>query len=396
MRKHTRLSRRNVLAGAAAASAAIAAPGLTRVAGAQSSAPFKIGVFYAAAGPASALFGPTQKASAELAAEQINAAGGVLGRKVELFFANGDGAVAEATQSAARLMLSEKVDFFMGSHNSAVREALVATIRGRVPYVYTPIYEGGECAPHTYVIADTPQQQMETTLPWLHKKQPIKSVYLIGNDYVWPRVTNDHAKRIVAGLGGQVVGEDYAPLGAPNKFEEAVTRIKDRKPSLVLVTLVGGDNVNFNRTFAGFGLAKDIWRMSSLLEENTLLGIGAENSANLYGCMSYYGSNPTKENAAFKEQYKKKFGDKAPILGLIGVDCYAGVKFIEAAVKKAGGAEPAKVSAIVEGLTFDTASGPMTMRKRHVDKNMFLAECRGTEFHVVETFANVPSGQTCA
>ena len=118
-------------------------------------------MFYAIAGPAANLFGPTQKACAELAVEQINASGGILGRQIELLFANGDAAVADATKAAVRMLLEDKVDFFLGSHNSAVREALVATIKGKVPYVYTPIYEGGECSPNTYVIADTPQQQME-------------------------------------------------------------------------------------------------------------------------------------------------------------------------------------------------------------------------------------------
>ena len=389
-----RPSRRRFVAGASALGALASAPGLIRPAGAAEE--FRIGMFYAIAGPAAGLFGPTQKACAELARDEINAAGGILGKPIKLYFANGDAAVADAANSAVRLMLNEKVDFFLGSHNSAVRQALVATIKGRVPYVYTPIYEGGECAPHTYVIADTPQQQMETALPWLAKKFGTKSYYLIGNDYVWPQVTNQHAKRIIAANGGTVLGEEYVPLGAPNKFEEAVIRIRGKQPDLVLITLVGADNVNFNRTFAGFGLDKDIVRMSSLLEENTLLGIGAENSANLYGCMSYYGNVALASNTDFKARYAKRYGENAPILALIGQDCYSGMRFIQAAVTKAGSAEPAKVSAVVEGLGFETPTGTMTMRNRHVDKNMFLAECRGVEFHVVETFANVSSGQTCA
>ena len=194
---------------------------------------------------------------------------------------------------------------------------------------------------------------------------------------------------------GYVLGEEYVPLGAPNKFEEAVTHIKAKKPDIVVITLVGADNVNFNRTFAGFGLDGDIARMSSLLEENTLLGVGAENSRNLYGCMSYYSNVQLASNNAFKARYKKKYGDQAPILALIGQDCFSGMKFIEAAVKKAGSAESAKVSGVVEGLSFETPTGTMTMRNRHVDKNMFLAECKGVEFNVVETFENVSSGQTC-
>ncbi len=386
-------TRRQFVTGTAAAATLVAAPAVLRHARAADE--FRVGMFYAIAGPAAALFGPTQKACAELAVDEINAGGGILGKPVKLFFANGDGPVADATQSAVRLMLNEKVDFFIGSHNSAVRETLVGVIKGKVPYLYTPIYEGGECSPHTYVIADTPQQQMETSLPWLADKFGAKSYYLIGNDYVWPQVTNKHAKRIIADNGGTVLGEEYVPLGAPNKFEEAVTRIKAKKPDIVVITLVGADNVNFNRTFAGFGLDGDIARMSSLLEENTLLGVGAENSRNLYGCMSYYSNVQLASNNAFKARYKKKYGDQAPILALIGQDCFSGMKFIEAAVKKAGSAESAKVSGVVEGLSFETPTGTMTMRNRHVDKNMFLAECKGVEFNVVETFENVSSGQTC-
>jgi ABC-type branched-subunit amino acid transport system substrate-binding protein len=247
-------TRRQFLRASAAVAAWASAPAFVR--DARAAGEFRIGMFYAIAGPAAGLFGPTQKACAELAVDEINAKGGILGRKIVLSFANGDGPVAEASKAAVRMMLEEKVDFFLGSHNSAVREALVGTIKAKVPYVYTPIYEGGECGANTYVLADTPQQQMETALPWLAKKTGFKRVYMIGNDYVWPQVTNKQAKRIIEAGGGTVIGEEYVPLGAPNKFEEAVTRIKGAKPDLVLITLVGADNVNFNRTFAGFGLDK--------------------------------------------------------------------------------------------------------------------------------------------
>src|SRR5277367_4201928 len=85
---------------------------------------------------------------------------------------------------------------------------------------------------------------------------------------------------------------------------------------MVLITLVGADNVNFNRTFAGFGLDKEISRLSLLLEENTLLGIGAESSNNLYSSMSYYANAPGEANKKFKAAYFAKFGAKAPQLGL--------------------------------------------------------------------------------
>jgi urea transport system substrate-binding protein len=384
---------RRALLGAAAAGAAFGAmPGLIRPAAAAGD--FKIGLFIALSGPAS-LFGPTQKACAELATEEINKAGGILGRQIKLIPTDAGGPPAESTKSAIRLMLEENVDMFVGSHDSATREALVATIKGKAPYIYTPVYEGGECAFNTYVIADTPEQQIRPSVAYMMKDRGAKSVYLIGDDYVWPRKCNEHAKKYVADNGGSIVAEEYVPFGAPNKFEEIVTRIKSAKPDMVLITLVGADNVNFNRTFAGFGLDKDIARLSLLLEENTLLGIGPESSNNLFSSMSYYANAPGEANKKFKEAYFAKFGDKAPQLGLIGADCYGGIYCAQALATKAGGTDAKKCMAASEGLSFPTAAGPVTMRGRHVDKTMFLATCKGTEFDIIKTFADVKSGDEC-
>ncbi len=386
------LTRRTLLGATAGGVAFGALPGLIRPAAAADE--FKIGLFIALSGPAS-LFGPTQKASAELATEEINKAGGILGRQIKLIPTDAGGPPAESTKSAVRLMLDEKVDMLVGSHDSATREALVATIKGKVPYIYTPVYEGGECAFNTYVIADTPEQQIRPSVAFMMKDRGAKSVYLIGDDYVWPRKCNEQAKKYIADNGGKVVAEEYVPFGAPNKFEEIVTRIKSAKPDMVLITLVGADNVNFNRTFAGFGLDKDIARLSLLLEENTLLGIGPDASNNLFSSMSYYANAPGEANKKFKAAYFAKFGDKAPQLGLIGADCYGGIYCAHSLATKAGGTDAKKCMAASEGLSFPTAAGSVTMRGRHVDKTMYLATCKGTEFDIIKTFADVKSGDEC-
>lgn len=391
MRKQ-RPTRRTLLGAAAAGAAFGTLPGLIRPAAAANE--FKIGLFIALSGPAS-LFGPTQRASAELAADEINKAGGIMGRQIKLIPTDAGGPPAETTKSAVRLMLEENVDVFVGSHDSATREALVGTIKGKVPYVYTPVYEGGECAFNTYVTADTPEQQIRPSLTWMMKDKGAKSIYMIGDDYVWPRKCNEQAKKYIAENGGKVTAEEYVPFGAPNKFEEVVTRIKSAKPDGVLITLVGADNVNFNRTFAGFGLDKDIARLSLLLEENTLHGIGDDSSKNLYSCMSYYENAPSEAAKKFKAAYMAKFGDKAPQLGRIGADCYEGVYCAHALVTKAGGTDAKKCMAASEGITFPTASGDVTMHGRHVDKTMFLADCNGTEFNIIKTFADIKSGDEC-
>ena len=385
-------TRRTIL-GAAAGAASGAWPGLIPPAAA-ATREFKIGLFIPLSGPAS-LFGPTNRACAELAADEINKDGGILGRQIKLIPTDAGGPPAETAKSAVRLTLDENVDLFVGSHDSATRQALVTTIKGKVPYIYTPVYEGGECAFNVYCLGETPNQQARPSIGWLATERKTKGYYLIGDDYVWPRKTNAETKQYIAENGGNVVGEEYVPFGAPNKFEEVVTRIKAAKPDAVVITLVGADNVNFNRTFAGFGLDKDIARLAFLLEENTLMGIGAESSNNLYSCMGYFANDPSPANTKFKAAYHAKFGDKAPQLSTLGVDCYAGVNCAHALVTKAGGTDGKNCMAASEGLKFDTAAGPATMRGRQVDKNMFLADCKGTEFNVIKTFDDVPSGSAC-
>ena len=386
------ISRREWLMGLAGGISAFTFPGAIRTALAAD--PIRMGTFFSLSGPAS-LFGPTQTACNALAVAEINAAGGILGRQVEVVPGDGGAPPAEAAKTAVRMLLKDKVDVIVGSHDSAVRQALVGALKGKVPYVYTPLYEGGECAYNTYVPADTPQQQIKPSLEALAEMTGARKYYLIGNDYVWPQQSNTAAKGYIADLGGEVVGEEYAPLGPGNKFDDAVTRIKAAAPDLVLITLVGGDNVNFNRTFAGFGLDKSITRLSLLLEELTLMGIGAENSGGLHSCMSYFAAVESPENAAFKKRYAEAMGADAPPLSMIGVDAYSGTNCAAALINKAGSTDATALMAASEGLEYRTADGAGTMTSRHVNKNMYLAECKGAEFEIVRTFEQVEHGETC-
>ena len=218
-----------------------------------------------------------------------------------------------------------------------MREAIVAALKGRVPYVYTPLYEGGECNPNVYVTADTPQQQVQPSITWLAKTLGCEELL-------------SHRQRLCLAAQDQRTGEEIhrrrrrarwsargvcAPRRGPNKFEDAVTRIKAKKPDLVVITLVGGDNINFNRTFAGFGLDKSIKRISYLLEEQTLLGIGDKSSSGLYSAMSYFVEREERGQRQVQGGLPRRLsGAKAPQLGMIGVDTYGGVYCAKALIEK--------------------------------------------------------------
>jgi len=385
-------SRRGLLRAAGIGALVIGAPSIIRSATAAD--PMKIGVLVADSGPA-ALFGPAQRAAAELGAATVNSNGGILGRQVEIVFADAGVPPAEVSKSAVKLMLSDKVEMIIGSHDSAVRQGVENVVKGKIPYVYTPVFEGDDCSPNVYFLGEVPEQELQKSLPKVLEFAKGNTFYLVGDDYVWARTTNEKAKKYIAELGGKVVAEDYYPFGAPNKFESTVTKIKGMKPAIVLETLVGGDNVNFNRTFADFNLSDDIVRLSCLLEENTLIGIGKDASKNLYSSLGYFADLDLPQNKAFIGELNKKYGDKAPQQCTISKGLYDAFIFSAAVTAKSKSLAAKEFAAATEGISFDTPSGSMTMSKRHTTKNIYLSRCDGTQFTIVDTFTAVPTQQNC-
>ncbi|QDL38068.1 substrate-binding domain-containing protein [Rhodoferax sediminis] len=375
-------------------SAAVALAGAMQpMASAWAASPLKVAVMVPLTGPAG-LFGPSAKACAELAVEQLNARGGVLGRKVDLLIGDGGLAPAEAGQAALKLWKGNGAEVFIGMHDSAVRGALEGLFKGQVPYFYTPVYEGGDCSVGTYFNGETPPQQLELPLPWLMAERKVKKWYLIGNDYIWGRNTNAAAKGYITKAGGTVVGDEYQPFSVDN-FDSSLARIRDSGADAVLVSLVGGSSVTFNRAFAGFGLADKVVRIGSLIEENTLAGIGVQNAKNLYSSAGYFANIDTPAAKGFSTAYFKRFGDKAPALNGLAESVFEGFLMLSAIAKKANNLKVAAMEHASEGASYEGPRGSVTMHARHVDQNIYVAEVASTGFKVVKTFPHVPSGQTC-
>jgi len=361
---------------------------------ARAAAPLKVGVLIPLSGPAG-LFGPSAKNFTKMAVDEINARGGILGRKLEALFGDVGVAPAGATQTAMKMLLSDRVEVLIGMHDSAVRKAIIGAIRARVPYIYTPVYEGGECAKGVFVLGETPDQQLGPVIPWMASEKKIKSWYLIGNDYNWPRDSNKAAKRYIAKSGGKVVGEEYLPFTVDN-FDSSLARIQKAKADGVLITLVGGASVTFNRAFASFGLAPKVYRLGTLIEENTLLGIGARSSKNLFSSAGYFGNVETTAAQSFAKKYYRKFGKKAPVINTLGQSVYEGFLFLEALAAKAGSLKVAAMDAASDGTSYTGPRGAVVMKDRHVSRDIYLAEAIGIEFRVVKSFANVGPGPNCA
>lgn len=356
-------------------------------------AEIRIGVLIPDSGPAG-LFGPSSRNAAQLAAEDINAAGGINGEPVALVFADVGVPPAQAVQSAVRLWRGEGVQGFVGMHDSAVRAALTGQFRGQVAYVYTGVYEGGECAPGTWLTAETPAQQLAPVIPYLAEAEGARRWYLIGNDYNWPRDTNAAATAIIAESGGEIVGEEYVPLGTAD-YDASLQRIRSSGADAVLVTLVGGDSVGFNIGFGTFGLDTQALRLGTLIEENTLAGIGAAGANRLFSSMGYFANIETEAAMAFAKRYHDSFGADAAALNGLGQSVYDGLMLLAALGNAAGSMEVAAMDAVADGTGFASPRGEAVLEGNHVAQTIYLADGTGGSYSVVASFDAVPHGVTC-
>lgn len=365
--------------------------GATRWAGAAS--PLTVAVMIPQSGPAG-LFGPAAKACAELAADEINAKGGILGRQLKLAFGDAGAAPAEAAQSVLRLWKGSGAGAVIGMHDSAVRGALVNLFKGQVPYFYTPVYEGGECARGTYMNGETPSQQLEPVIPWIAAERKPRKWYMIGNDYVWGRNTNAAARGYIQKTGAAIVGDEYLPFTVDN-FDSSLARIRDSGADAVLVSLVGGAAVTFNKAFASMGLADRALRLGTLIEENTLAGIGVANARNLYSSTGYFANSTTPAAKAFLDKFSKRFQAQASGLSTLTESVYEGFLMLQAVATKAQSLDAAKMDAASEGASYSGPRGTVTMLARHVEQDVFVADVNDKGFRVIKSFSRVGSGQTC-
>ena len=154
-----------------------------------------------------------------------------------------------------------EVDALVGMHISSVRQRITAAVGGRLPYVYTCLYEGGESTPGLYAIGETAGRQLRPSIAWLATQRQRKRWMLVGNDYVWPRVSHEIARRCVAESHGQVVAEAFVTFGADD-YSQVFDILRKQRRDAVLVSIVGQDAVEFNRAFARAGLQRAVLRLS--------------------------------------------------------------------------------------------------------------------------------------
>ncbi|MEV7885519.1 substrate-binding domain-containing protein [Streptomyces sp. NPDC002817] len=332
-------------------------------------------------GPAG-IFGPTCELCAQLAAEEVNRAGGVLGRELRLLPVDGGGSPREIADHVEALVDLGVVQGVTGWHISSVRLALAPRIAHRVPYVYTALYEGGEHTAGVFLTSETPRDQLRPAMGLLAHERGVRRWFVVGNDYVWPRRTARAAHGYARESGGIVDGEVYLPLGT-HDFEPVLRRIERSEADAVLMLLVGSDAVRFNRAFAAYGLPARCLRLSTLMDENMLMASGPSATEDLYSTAGFFASLANQDTLDFHGQYAGRYGVEAPALGSLGESCYEGVLLLAALLRQARSLDVTAIGAAAGTVSYEGPRGLMHLRGRHVRQRIYLARADGLDFDVL-------------
>lgn len=267
----------------------------------------RIGIVHSLTGSLAISESPLRDA-ALMAIAEINAAGGVLGRLLEPIVVDGASNPQEFARQAQRLLAQEQVVALFGCWTSASRKALLPVLEAHNALLWYPVqYEGLEQSPHVFYTGACPNQQIEPALGWLFRHYG-RRFYLVGSDYVFPRMVNRIVEAQLHREGGKILGEDYVPIGTSD-FAAIMQQIAAVQPDVIFNTLNGDSNLSFYQAYAESGLkAKSIPVMATSIAEPELKAIAAY-AEGTFASWSYFQSIDHPDNRRFVENFRARYGN---------------------------------------------------------------------------------------
>ncbi|MHB1022161.1 MAG: urea ABC transporter substrate-binding protein [Acidobacteriaceae bacterium] len=349
-------------------------------------APIKVGLLHSLSGTMA--ISETSLRDAELMAiDEINASGGVLGRKVLPIVEDGQSDWPTFAEKSKKLLLEDKVCSVFGCWTSASRKAVLPVFERNNGLLWYPVqYEGNECSHNVFYTGACPNQQIEPAVTWLLQNRG-KKFYLLGSDYVFPRTANLIIKKQLAKEGGTVVGEEYTPLGYMD-YSTVINKIRAAKPDVVFSTINGDSNVAFYKQLKNAGItAHDIPVMAVSVAEDEMRGIGGAVAEGHYAAWNYFESVNTPENKAFVSKFKKRYGQNRVTDDPIEA-AYFQVHLWAQAVKKAGSITTNAIRAAAGGQTFNAPEGMVKIdaESQHTYKTVRIGQIQQDgQFKIVYT-----------
>ena len=292
----------------------------------------------------------------QLAIDEINAMGGILGRKIKVIKEDGASDWPTFAEKSKQLLISDRCAAVFGCWTSASRKAVLPVFEKENGLLYYPtFYEGLEQSKNVMYTGQEATQQILYSLEWAKTEKKAKTFFLIGSDYIWPRTSMKIARKHIENFQkGKVVGEEYYPLGSTN-FGSLMNKIKVQKPDCIYAAVVGGSNVAFYKALKAAGITGDKQLLVTLaVTEDEMTGVGGENFAGFYSSMKYFQSLDNENNKKFVAAFKAKYG-KDSVIGDVTQAGYLGPWLWKAAVERAKSFDVDKVVAASPGIELKQA-----------------------------------------
>jgi urea transport system substrate-binding protein len=326
------------------------------------SPPIAVGVLHSQSGTMKLSEDPVIDATI-LAIDEVNEAGGVLGRRLRPVVADGMSDPDVFAAEADRLLAQEKVAVLFGCWTSASRKAVRPVVERHAGLLFYPVqYEGLERSPAVVYLGHAPNQQLLPAVDFLVTERKAKRLYLIGSDYVFPRtahrIVRDHLKANHPAV--EVAGEALRPL-ADDRWGKAIGEIIQARPDAVFNTINGSSNYAFLRDLRAkedqLGLPH-VPVLSVSVTANELAALPHSVVAGDYLAGTHF--DLADEPNPFRDKVRRRFGADRPTSDMMAA-AYTGVYLWAAAANKAGSTDPAAVRAAVGGMTFDGPAGRVTV-----------------------------------
>ena len=328
-----------------------------------------------------------------MALEEINAAGGLLGRPVRWEIADGGSDGPTFAREAESLIRDRGVSVIFGCWTSASRKSVLPVIEAADHLlVYPMAYEGMEQSPNVVYTGAAPNQQITPAVQWCHDALGARRFFLVGSDYIWPHCVNAIATDQIRGFGAEVVGEGYVPFGSLSKdalareADAVVQRIAAAKPDVILSTVVGDSAVALAGSLRAAGIRPEKTPLVtfSMAEDELRDGV-AQDRAGHYACWGYCQSLDRPKNQEFVRRFKARYGSDRVTSDVIAT-AYTSVQLWAQAVREAGTHEVRQVRNAFRNQSLDAAAGIIAIdpETRHAWRPVFIGRVRADgQFDIV-------------
>jgi len=326
----------------------------------------------------------TVRDSLMLAAGEINAAGGIMGKQIKFIEEDGQSEPTVFAEKINKLLTEDKVAAVFGGWTSASRKAMLPVVEGANGLLFYPVqYEGLEASKNIYYTGATTNQQIIPAMDFL-KSKGVKTLFLAGSDYVFPRTANKIIKQYAKQLGIDIVGEEYVPLSSDD-WTTQVAKIAAAKPDFVFNTINGSSNVGFIKAYheAGLGATKSpIISVSIAEEEAPSMGVDLTGQ---FAAWNYFESVDSPANAKFIKAFQDKYGTDRPTSDPMEA-AYTSLYLYKNMVEKAKSFCVDAVNAASGGVTFDAPEGTVTVNgeNHHIAKTALIGQINAkNQFDIV-------------